>query len=106
MAKYLFHGNYVGEGITGLMKEGGTGRRAAVEKFVASVGGRLESLYYAFGGTDVYLVVDMPDNASAMAASLIANSSGAVNVRTTVLLTSEEVDAATQKTPDYRPPGA
>jgi uncharacterized protein with GYD domain len=105
MPKFLIHGNYVGEGIKGLLKEGGSSRRAAVEKLATSLGGTVESIYYAFGDTDVYVVVDMPDNVSMAAMALIAGASGAVTVKTTVLMSPEEVDEATKKTPDYRPPG-
>jgi uncharacterized protein with GYD domain len=105
MPKYLVHGNYVGEGIKGLLKEGGSSRRAAIEKLVGSLGGSLESIYYAFGDTDIYLILDMPDNASMAALALAAGASGAVTVKTTVLMTPEEVDEAAKKTPDYRPPG-
>ena len=63
-------------------------------------------MYYAFGDTDVYLIVDMPDHASMTAVALIANATGAVTVKTTVLMTPEEVDEAVKKTPDYRAPGA
>lgn len=63
MPKYLFQSRYTSEGARGLMKEGGTSRRAATERALASVGGRLESFYYAFGGTDVFIVADLPDNA-------------------------------------------
>ena len=105
MPKYLVHGNYVGEGIKGLLKEGGSSRRAAIEKLVSSLGGSMESIYYAFGDTDIYLIIDMPDNASMAAMALVAGASGAVTVKTTVLMTPEEVDEAAKKTPDYRPPG-
>jgi uncharacterized protein with GYD domain len=105
MPKYLIQANYVGEGIKGLLKEGGSSRRAAIEKLVSSLGGSLESVYYAFGDTDVFVIVDMPDNASMTAVALAAGASGAVTVKTTVLMTPEEVDEAAKKTPDYRPPG-
>lgn len=105
MPKYLVQANYVGDGIKGLMKEGGTGRRAAVEKLLGSVGGKLESFYYAFGGTDLFIVADLPDNVSAAALSLTVNASGAATSRITVLLTAEDVDAASKKSPSYRAPG-
>jgi len=105
MPKYLIQANYVGDGIRGLLREGGTGRREAVEKMAGSLGGTVESMYYAFGETDVFVIVDMPDNASMAAFSLVAAATGAVTAKTTVLLTPEEVDAAGKKTPDYRPPG-
>jgi uncharacterized protein with GYD domain len=70
MAKYLFTASYVGKGVEGLLKEGGSARREAAAKAMSSVGGKLESFYYAFGDTDVLGVIDMPDVASAVAASL------------------------------------
>lgn len=105
MPKYLLQANYVGEGVKGLLKEGGTSRRAATERAVKSLGGTLEAFYYAFGETDAYAIVDVPDNASMAAIALTAGASGAVAVKTTVLLTPEEVDEAVKKAPSYRPPG-
>jgi uncharacterized protein with GYD domain len=72
---------------------------------VKSQGGTLEAFYYAFGETDVYVIVELPDNASAAALALTVNSSGSAAVKTTVLITPEEVDQAVKKTPSYRPPG-
>lgn len=105
MPKYLLQANYVGEGIKGLLKEGGTSRRAAAEKAIKSLGGTLEAYYYAFGETDAYVIADVPDNASMAAIALTVSASGAVTLKTTVLLTPEEVDEAAKKTPSYRPPG-
>ncbi len=105
MPKYLFHGSYVGEGLKGLLKEGGSKRREAVEQAVNGMGGRLEGFYYAFGDVDVYAVADLPDNISSAALALLINASGAVSIKTTVLLTPEEVDQAAKVSIDYRPPG-
>ena len=105
MPKYLLQASYTGEGIKGLRKDGGTNRRAAAEALVKSLGGTMESFYFAFGDADVYLVVDMPDHASVSAAALAIGASGAVTGKTIVLITPEEVDAATKKMPDYRAPG-
>ena len=106
MAKYLIAANYKVEGVKGILKEGGSGRRQAVDKLLASVGGKVESFYYAFGDTDAYVVVDVPDNITAAAIALTVAASGAVNVKTTVLMTPEEVDQAIKKSPAYRAPGA
>jgi uncharacterized protein with GYD domain len=105
MPKYLIQANYVGEGIKGLLKEGGSSRRMEVEKLINSIGGSLESMYYAFGETDLFVIADMPDNASMAATTLLVGSSGAVSVKTTVLMTPEEVDEAAKMTPIYSPPG-
>ena len=105
MGKYLWQANYVGEGLKGLLKEGGSSRRAVVEKIIDSMGGKLEAFYYAFGKTDLYAIVEMPDNVSVAAFALTVAASGAVTLKTTVLMTPEEIDKAAKKTPSYRPPG-
>jgi uncharacterized protein with GYD domain len=105
MPKYLVQANYVGEGVKGLLKDGGTTRKAVVEKFFKSLGGSLEAFYYAFGDTDLYVIADFPDDASAAAASLMVASTGTVTAKITVLLTPEQVDAAAKKSPVYSPPG-
>ena len=105
MPKYLYEASYTAEGVKGLLKDGGTKRRTAVEDLVNSIGGKLEGFYFSFGVHDVVVIVDAPDNVSAATASLIVNATGAVKLKTTVLLTPEEMDAATKKTAKYRPPG-
>ena len=106
MPKYLIEATYTLDGIRGVRSVGGSGRRDAVAEVAQSVGGRLESFYFAFGDRDVYAVVDLPDNESAAAVAMTVNASGAVTMKTTVLLTPEEVDGAGQRSVDYRPPGA
>jgi uncharacterized protein with GYD domain len=104
MPKYLFIGSYTAEGARGVLKEGGTGRRGAVLELMASLGGTVEGYYFAFGGDDVYIIVDLPGPAAAAAASLAVAASGAVSLRTVVLLTPEELDAATKLKATYRRP--
>jgi len=89
-----------------VLKEGGTSRRAAVEKALAGVGGKVDSFYFAFGDADAYVICDVPDTASAIAISLTVNASGFANVSTVPLITAEEVDAAVKKSVNYRAPGA
>ncbi|MFQ5897065.1 MAG: GYD domain-containing protein [Candidatus Methylomirabilia bacterium] len=105
MPKYLFQASYTAEGAKGLLKDGGSKRRAVVDDLTKALGGRLEAFYYAFGETDVFGIIDAPDNVTTAAVSLAVNASGAVHVKTTVLLTPEEMDQATKKTISYRPPG-
>jgi len=106
MAKYMIQANYTSDGLKGLLKEGGTSRRKVVDQLLASVGGKAESFYYAFGDVDAFVIVDVPDNVTAAAVALTVGASGAVNLKTTVLMTPEEVDQATKKSPAYRAPGA
>ena len=106
MAKFLFQVSYTKEGLEGLLKEGGTRRREAVEQLFASVGGSLETFYYAFGDNDLYMIVDLPDDAAATAASLTVGASGAGSIKTTVLMTPESIDDAVGRTVAFRPPGS
>ena len=105
MPKYLVQVNYVGEGVKGLLHDGGSKRRAVVEKLFKSMGGTIEAFYYAFGDTDLYIIGDFPDHATVAAVILTVTSTGTVTCKTTVLLTPEEIDAASKKTPSYSPPG-
>jgi uncharacterized protein with GYD domain len=105
MPKYLLEAHFTTEGAKGIAKEGGTARRKAIAKLMEGVGGKLESYYFAFGGADAFVIVDLPDNATAAALSLAVNKSGAVATKTVVLLTPEEMDQASKKAVDYRPPG-
>jgi uncharacterized protein with GYD domain len=105
MPKYLVQVNYVGEGVKGLLKDGGSKRRAVVEKLFKSMGATIEAFYYAFGDTDLYIIGDFPDHATVAATILTVTSTGTVTCKTTVLLTPEELDEAAKKTPTYSPPG-
>ena len=105
MAKYLIQGSYTPDGIKGVLKEGGSGRKQAVEAALKSMGGKLESIYYAFGDSDVYVIYDAPDNVTALALAMGVGATGLVGVKTTVLLTVDEVDDAGKKTMSYRGPG-
>jgi uncharacterized protein with GYD domain len=70
-----------------------------------SMGGKLESFYFAFGDTDVFAIAEAPDDEAVAAVAIAINSSGAVSIRTTKLLTVEQVDDALGRAVDYRPPG-
>lgn len=105
MAKYLIVASYTAEGVRGLLKDGGSKRKRAAEAAVQSVGGKMDSFYFAFGEHDVFAVIDAPDSATVAAASMAINASGAVRTRTVVLLTPEEMDQATKKSASYTPPG-
>lgn len=105
MPKYLLQASYTAEGAKGLLKDGGSKRRAAAKTLVESLGGKIDCFYFAFGKTDVVAVVDFPDSVAAAAASLTISASGAVGGRVTVLLTPEEIDQAAKKSAKYTPPG-
>ncbi|MGI9568175.1 MAG: GYD domain-containing protein [Desulfobulbia bacterium] len=105
MAKYLVQASYVGEGIKGLLAEGATSRVDHVDQLITGMGGTIEAFYFSFGEDDIVAIVEFPDHETAAAFSLTVNASGAVKVKTIVLMTPEEVDTAAKKTVNYRPPG-
>ena len=106
MPTYLWQASYSVDGTKGLLKDGGSKRRAAVQQMIEKAGGKLQAFYFAFGEADVYGIAEFPDQATAAAVSLAVNATGAVHLRTTALITPEELDTAAQKSVTYRPPGA
>jgi uncharacterized protein with GYD domain len=106
MPKYLWQASYTSDGVKGVLQDGGTGRRAAIQKLAEGLGGRLEAFYFAFGSDDVIVIADLPDQKSAAALGLAVNADGRTRLKTVVLLTPEEIDQAAKMSVDYRPPGA
>jgi uncharacterized protein with GYD domain len=96
---------YTTEGIQGLIGDSASGRRADVQAAVHALGGKVEAFYYAFGDDDAVVIVDLPSSVTAAALALTISGSGAVRVRTTPLLTVEEVDRALEIQTKYRAPG-
>ena len=105
MPNYLVQGKYTSEGLAGLMKDKASGRKAAVSKALASLGGTIESVYYCFGEYDVILIVEVPHNVAAAALSVAVGATGLVRINSTPLLSVGEMDQALAKAVDYRGPG-
>ena len=105
MPKYLVSASYTTEGAKGLIKDGGTKRVKVVTEALKGAGVTVEALYFALGQQDAFIIADAPDNATIAAVALATNSSGAVHVSTTALMTPAEMDAATKKSINYTPPG-
>ena len=106
MPKYLVQASYTAEGLKGLRKDKASGRKTAVTEAMEALGGKLESLYFAFGEHDAIVIVDLPDNISAARFAIAVGGSGLVRTRTTPLLTIEEADEALGAADiAYRAPG-
>ena len=105
MPKYLVQARYTAEGLKGLIEDSGSGRRADVQAAVKSVGGKVDCFYYAFGEDDVFVIVDVPNHIAAAALAINVSRTGTVRIRTTPLLTVEDVDRALQIDAKYRAPG-
>ena len=106
MAYYLLQAAYTGEGWAAQV---GNPRNAAerLRPIIESVGGSLETMYYAFGNFDIVAICQFPNNASAGAVSVAATAGGAVKIHTTTpLMTVEEGMEMMLKagSTGYRPP--
>lgn len=106
MPKYLFKVKLTPDGLKGLLREGGNARREVVGRMVEGLGGRLETMYWAFGDDDVYVTAELPGNTSAAAMGMVVSAAGGVRTSTVVLLSADEIDEAARQQVDYRAPGA
>ncbi len=105
MPKFLITARYTLEGVKGVQSKGGSARADAVREMTEGLGGSMESFHFAFGDEDAYVIVDVPGNEAAAAAALAVGASGGATVKTVVLMTPEEVDAAAEQSVSYRAPG-
>ena len=84
-------------------------RRQTIEPIYKAVGGSVLGFWYGVGGTDVYVLGDLPDDVVATALATRVTSSGAFSsVTTTKLLTVEDMLTAlggSAATAAYRAPG-
>jgi uncharacterized protein with GYD domain len=105
MSRYMFIARYDSAGAQGVIAKGGRARASAIEKAAADLGGRMETFDFAFGEDDVYTLCELPDNKAAAAIALAVNSAGLAHVRTVVLMSPEDIDAATKQSVTYAAPG-
>ena len=106
MPKFMAKAHYNADGARALMKEGGSSRVAAVTKAAKAIGGKVESFYFAYGGDDAFVIVDVPNEAAGLALSLAVNASGAVTLEMVPLITPKQMDDSAKVTVKYRAPGA
>ena len=106
MSKFLITARYTPpEGIKGLIADGGTTRSDAIKRLAESVGGKVESIYYAFGETDILIICELPTDEAAAAISLTVGATGLATTQVTKLLTIEQIDNAVKMSPAYDAPG-
>ena len=104
MPRYLWQVSYTVDGVEGVLRDGCTKRRQVVQQLVESLGGRLELFDYALGNDDAFIVAQLPNNVSAVTVSMVVNAGGGAALKTSVLVTPEEVDQAASKRAAYVPP--
>ena len=108
MAIYMIQASYT-SGAWGKLVQRPENRQEALKPVIEQLGGQLLAWYYAFGEYDVMILVDVPGNVNAAAASMAVAAGGAVKALTTTPLMSpdEGFDALLlAQGAGYRSPGA
>jgi uncharacterized protein with GYD domain len=107
MPVYMIQAAYTGEAWSRLVQRP-ENRMDALRPVVEKLGGQLLAWYYAFGDYDVVVLVDLPGNVNAAAASMAVAAGGAVKAfKTTPLISPDDgFDAMLMaQGAGYRPPG-
>ena len=108
MSKYLLQLAYTSDAWAMQVKNPQSALNRATT-VIESLGGKIESLYYAFGEYDLIGVMDMPNNVNAAAVSLAVSAGGAAkSMQLTPLMEMDEGVAAMKAaaTATYNPPSA
>ena len=101
MSKYMLQLSYTLDGVKGVRAKGGSARRETTEGAIRSVGGNLETFYFALGETDAYAIADLPDVTVAAALALAVTAGGEATVKTVQLVSPEDIDAASVREVGY-----
>ncbi|CAN5603163.1 hypothetical protein BH23CHL5_BH23CHL5_28570 [soil metagenome] len=108
MQPYLFQVSYTADS-WGKQLKNPANRLDIVKPVIDKAGGKIVCAYYAFGPTDIFLIVDMPDNKAAAALSLAFASGGALlKCEVTALMSVADAQSAMKAggelTGVYKPP--
>lgn len=104
MPNYLLQASYTPEAWARMVANP-QDRTEAVRTPIEKLGGRLNTVFFAFGESDVVSIIEMPNNVHAAAIAMAFAAGGAVrNVKTTPLMTTAEALEALKKagTTGYR----
>jgi len=107
MGSFLVQASYTSEAIAAMMQNP-EDRTPAVRALVEKLGGALVGFWFSLGEFDALEIYQVPDNMTAAAFSFAVSQTGRFKaVKTTALLTSEEVLLAMHKARDagYQAPG-
>ncbi len=108
MPFYMFQGRYSADAIKAMVNTP-QDREAAGRALVESVGGKLHSIFFAFGADDIIAIIEGPDDNTAAACSMALGASGAFSggATTKLLTTAEAMQAmgiAKKAAAGYTPP--
>jgi len=108
MPHYMFQGRYSVESIRAMV-ENPQDREGAARALIEAMGGKLHSMFFAFGSEDIVAIIDVPDDKTAAAAALAIAAGGAFSsgATTKLMTTTEAMDAmghAQKAVAKYTPP--
>lgn len=108
MAQYLVEVGYTAESWAHQLRDQGN-VLDRIQPMLDACGGRMDSMFYAFGEHDLVAIADFPSPEEAAAFAMAATSGGAVrSFRTTPLLTIDQGMSAMRRAHEaaagYRPP--
>ena len=90
MPLYMIQASYTSEAWARLVQRP-EDRAGALKPVIDKLGGQLLSWYYCFGDHDVVVIVDLPSNVSAAAASMaIAAGKAVKGIKTTALMSPDD----------------
>ena len=102
MPLYLYRFRYTAEAWTALIEHPQDRRDMLASKLFGAFGGRLQGFWYSFGDQDGYALVELPDNVTAAAAAVAVTSTGSFSsLKTTVLITVDEMIEAIEKSSQF-----
>lgn len=97
MAYYLVQATHTPEVWATLVKNP-QNRMEVVRSLAEQLGGKVEGAWLAFGEYDIIAILEMPDNVSAAAFSMVGTAGGGLKaIKTTPLMTVEEGVSAMKK---------
>lgn len=88
MIRFLMLGKYCLEAMKGISAE----RTKKANEIIEKAGGKVNSMYALLGAYDLALLVDFPDNKSAMKASIGLTKLTGISFTTSPAVTVEEFD--------------
>ena len=85
MSLYMFQASYTAEAIKSLV-DNPQNREEGARAVIEAVGGKLLSMYFCFGSSDVVAIIEAPNNKAIAACSMAIGASGAFSAGSTTSL--------------------
>jgi uncharacterized protein with GYD domain len=105
MGKYLFEIRITAVGAGLVPRRLGAGFDSSLRDVITQAGGTVDSLYFALGDTDCFVIAELASLATAAAVAAVIVTGTHATVRTVALFEPVEIDIELIKGWTWRPPG-